>query len=548
MQPTIQVTKYTSSGSASTVTISNPLYDYKFTNSAYRAKYFSGDFANWDTTRRQPDNNGNSQNSLADQQMANGFTARQQNTYNLFSIPSFSGFSNTDPNLDGTPNTWTSLESIHNDIHVLIGGNNGHMTMLAYSAFDPIFWLHHANVDRLTAIYQAINYGRFVQPQPASGTFAHKVTTNGQTDDVYTTLNPFKHTDGSYFKSSDVSWSATTWQYGYYYPEVPYSLRGQSHDAVKAYATKAMNALYAPVSVSKKRSRSGRLSRFGIQKRDNETTVTGTGAERREYLCYVQFDQSEVYGSAEVLIFLDGEHGASVPTEINSNSTYETAAASTSTAPSTGFATGTAVGTAPASTGTGSAYFNASGTIVTVPTWSNATTGSSGKTNGTALPINPRLSKSCLGEVASFADKGKKPMAHIVRGTIPLSSALENLGINLNQDEAVTYLEKHLSWAVMQGDTLIPLTSVPSLKVGVASSNVQYPANPEELPAWSEFEQYYQVTHGKDGGMSTTEPEYALTTPANCVGGASYSGSMPLPEGYEQVVKVVGSGNCSCAN
>lgn len=47
---------------------------------------------------------------------------------------------------------WTrgfSLESPHNSVHVSCGFP---MTSVAYAAFDPVFWLHHANVDR---IYQA---------------------------------------------------------------------------------------------------------------------------------------------------------------------------------------------------------------------------------------------------------------------------------------------------------------------------------------------------------------------------------------------------------
>lgn len=37
----------------------------------------------------------------------------------------------------------------HNTIHVLVGGSTGWMASVATAARDPIFWLHHANVDRL---------------------------------------------------------------------------------------------------------------------------------------------------------------------------------------------------------------------------------------------------------------------------------------------------------------------------------------------------------------------------------------------------------------
>lgn len=44
-----------------------------------------------------------------------------------------------------------SLDSVHGGVHVRVGGQ---MASVAYAAYDPIFYLHHANVDRLWAIWQ----------------------------------------------------------------------------------------------------------------------------------------------------------------------------------------------------------------------------------------------------------------------------------------------------------------------------------------------------------------------------------------------------------
>lgn len=38
---------------------------------------------------------------------------------------------------------WGSLEDIHNSVHNFLGGD-GHMSGTEISAFDPVFWLHHA--------------------------------------------------------------------------------------------------------------------------------------------------------------------------------------------------------------------------------------------------------------------------------------------------------------------------------------------------------------------------------------------------------------------
>jgi tyrosinase len=32
------------------------------------------------------------------------------------------------------------------------------------AAFDPVFWLHHANVDRLFAMWQALNPDSYITP------------------------------------------------------------------------------------------------------------------------------------------------------------------------------------------------------------------------------------------------------------------------------------------------------------------------------------------------------------------------------------------------
>jgi hypothetical protein len=43
---------------------------------------------------------------------------------------------------------YVPLETPHNTLHDVIGGDNGNMSDISISAFDPIFWLHHCNMDR----------------------------------------------------------------------------------------------------------------------------------------------------------------------------------------------------------------------------------------------------------------------------------------------------------------------------------------------------------------------------------------------------------------
>lgn len=64
-------------------------------------------------------------------------------TYQLLAQqPNYGPFSNTAYS-DGTSQKFNSLENMHNAIHGFVG-NGGHMSIVPYSGFDPIFWLHHA--------------------------------------------------------------------------------------------------------------------------------------------------------------------------------------------------------------------------------------------------------------------------------------------------------------------------------------------------------------------------------------------------------------------
>ena len=43
----------------------------------------------------------------------------------------------------GRAATYGSIEALHGNYHILLGGANGHMSHPSIAAFDPVFWLHH---------------------------------------------------------------------------------------------------------------------------------------------------------------------------------------------------------------------------------------------------------------------------------------------------------------------------------------------------------------------------------------------------------------------
>ena len=50
------------------------------------------------------------------------------------------------------------IEDIHGAVHVWVGGTMGRID---WAAYDPIFWAHHANIDRLWSLWQLDNHPTF---------------------------------------------------------------------------------------------------------------------------------------------------------------------------------------------------------------------------------------------------------------------------------------------------------------------------------------------------------------------------------------------------
>lgn len=160
----------------------------------------------------------------AEADLVSTFAERKSLTNALFTANSYNAFS-------------FDLEDIHNLVHVLIGGD---MVDIAVSAFDPIFWLHHCNVDRLMALYQASHPNVYLTPAPRTETFA--LSGEGP-DDLSTPLYPFRHPDAKEWTSDDVKTAESIFTYGYAYPEVP---SGRTGGALRTFAIQKVNQLYGP--------------------------------------------------------------------------------------------------------------------------------------------------------------------------------------------------------------------------------------------------------------------------------------------------------------
>lgn len=117
------------------------------------------------------------------------------------------------------------------------------MTFLWYSAFDPIFWLHHAQVDRLVAIWQAIHPYTYIKPKASTITTYYVPV--GTIQDENSPLAPFhKNGEGGFYTGQTVRRLKT---FGYSYPELVYwSKTGSDVLSLQKEVISTVNGLYHP--------------------------------------------------------------------------------------------------------------------------------------------------------------------------------------------------------------------------------------------------------------------------------------------------------------
>ncbi|KAF3916617.1 Tyrosinase [Dactylellina cionopaga] len=303
-QVTGQSYRYRYYPNGGTPTVTNPLYAYQFANDQ-RASYPDGSgfggapFTNWPRTLRAPysQDPGTSSNlGRVNDQLAGNVNSIRQNVHQLLlSTKDWSVFSNH------ASGGGSSLESIHDAIHSNVG-LNGHMSYIEYSSFDPIFFLHHTNVDRIFAMWQAIqdwdlsSVKKYCTSQ-RNGGGTYGIPPN-QMDTIGSALEPFLRVDGKPYNSKDVRDTAF---FGYSYPEVPKHTQPNNRDGWVRLRDNA--------KVQAERLYGGTVSNASKRKRD-ESIAEGIGAsiinsnQYYEWKIDLVADSTALNGSYFVKFFL----------------------------------------------------------------------------------------------------------------------------------------------------------------------------------------------------------------------------------------------------
>ncbi|OAX83288.1 hypothetical protein ACJ72_02361 [Emergomyces africanus] len=188
-------------------------------------------------TVRNPNEKGESQIDAIQKTLnANGALIRV-NTYQLLASETNYTVFSTD-SLRDHRGGYNNLENIHGLIHVSVGGNAGHMTYTPWSAYDPIFWLHHTNVDRVVALWQALHPESYVEPLVNSGGDFMKKP--GTMEDDETPFAPFRDPDNEFYNAGTARTLST---FGYTYPEIQ-DWNGVTPEQLARSVRMAVNQLY----------------------------------------------------------------------------------------------------------------------------------------------------------------------------------------------------------------------------------------------------------------------------------------------------------------
>ncbi|KAF2747125.1 Di-copper centre-containing protein [Sporormia fimetaria CBS 119925] len=278
-----------------TVTVDNPLYSYRF-HPLNTTDFDSSPFDVFPSTVRDPSSdhaNAASRNDLVGLVFEYGRANFQSRVYNILTMEhNYTIMSNDRSSRD-------SLEAIHNTVHTNIGGG-GHMTNPAYSAYDPIFWLHHADVDRLFAIWQALNPTEYVTP--VANPYVTFTTPENFVADANTPLTPFHRSSNGEFWTSESVRSVET--FAYTYPELMGVTSNRTSDLMAA-----VNALYGPAAAPANSS-------VAVSRRLRRAILGAPTFEgKRRYTTRVRMDRRYLRHSVNVYVFLGEDDVTGSPIE-----------------------------------------------------------------------------------------------------------------------------------------------------------------------------------------------------------------------------------------
>ncbi|KAK7533041.1 uncharacterized protein J3D65DRAFT_558533 [Phyllosticta citribraziliensis] len=293
-----------------TQVIDNPLYQYRFhpLNPSDLADPSEPQFQQYQTTLRYPTSLTTDAQNTEGKVKSSMQSLRVQlrdALYDLF--VNYDNFTLVSSMASYHPAQYQSFETIHGWVHNYVGGANGNMLEVPWSAFDPFFMLHHIQVDRVLAIWQALHPDSYVLPETQD--YSTYTINAGSVQDANSPLTPF-HSDASgNFWTSE---SCRDWKKMHYdYPET------QNPD-INALRT-TVNNLYGQPTIGHPTKRTvGKLGdaveemmdgvvntvKAFVQPGSVDSGAAKKNQTRTEYSVNYKIDKFALGGSGSIYVFL----------------------------------------------------------------------------------------------------------------------------------------------------------------------------------------------------------------------------------------------------
>ena len=499
-------------------TVDNPLFSYHFDDPS--DMYYSP-FTTWTDTMRYPNSDEASATSQ-ESQAVSAFSSIQENMQDqvyqlLTACQDYLGFATDDASNNACAN---SLEGIHNTIHTTCGGagtstvSGGHMTYLPLASFDPIFLIHHANVDSLLALWQTANPANYGASQVAP----HSTWTiaSGSTQDGNSPLMPFRKAADAYWTTNDVKDFEAVFKYSY--PE--FVVGDQSQATIINY----INQFYSSTANETSSSLSA------LAERDSSNTTDDTASDPARGVTpsgYGSKSSSSVAPSGTG--YSSGGMGVGIglgPISISIDLPFGYKPTGSASAPYpkiTGAWNGTKTSGYPAATGTGyssvptidPAFIAPNGSVYqyqcNIETPRYAFNGSyivyvfDGKpsSNDTSTWL---ADDSCIGQIGILAGGDMANMDILSSGSVPVTRHLQKMYkagklSGMSEDIVVPYMTENLNWKIVYMGEEIQPESLNGYKASFLSGLLS-PLMDGVLPSWSNLIPHVDVTKGKAGGIT----------------------------------------------
>ncbi|KAF2866880.1 common central domain of tyrosinase-domain-containing protein [Massariosphaeria phaeospora] len=217
--------------------IPNPLLQYTFHPLHYDdfSALAEFQFKNWETTIRYPLDgyavHATSRNDELNERIGAQQTNNRDFLYKILTM--YQPFNEWSTKANG--GKIGNMETLHDGVHNTFG--LGHIGIVEVSAFDPVFWFHHCNIDRIMAIFQSRYPDTWVED--AIQRKATYTMPRNASQGPASPLAPF------HMNAKGDMWTSTTsrnWtSFGYTYPELA---TNPSNDSL----TLAINNLYKPAT------------------------------------------------------------------------------------------------------------------------------------------------------------------------------------------------------------------------------------------------------------------------------------------------------------